>query len=303
MSMSHIAVADLCPRGYTVVDNWILAAPLTIAQKMCIIALRRYAWQGSQCHPSIARLARDTSLSRATVHRTLAQLVRLGLLRIESRAAAGRPSLYVLLPPPAELVGAAELVGVSHHETGVSHHETGVSHHETGVSHHETGVSHHEIGVSHGETPYNNTQYKTQYKTQDNRSRSESESGARALILARWTEVWGARPRRLDEDTVERMDQMLGMHALGQLGDVRRPVAYLRSIEPQEDAPRWSQMAAEQARRAAAEEEARRRAAAEEEAILAAERAAREEWAAMPPEERARWRGYAHWRAMGRGKR
>jgi acyl-CoA reductase-like NAD-dependent aldehyde dehydrogenase len=99
------------------------------------------------------------------------------------------------------------------------------------------------------------------------------------------------------------MDMMLGMHAAGRLGDIQRPVAYLRSIEPQEDAPRWSQMAAEQARRAAAEEEARRRAAAEEEAILAAERAAREAWAAMPPEERARWRGYAHWRAMGRGKR
>ena len=98
------------------------------------------------------------------------------------------------------------------------------------------------------------------------------------------------------------MDQMLGMHALGQLGDVRRPVAYLRAMELHDGGPRWSIIRAEQeaaAQRATQQAQEARQA---EEAILAAERAARAEWAAMPPEERARWRGYAHWRAT-RGRR
>ena len=96
-------IFDVSQRSYTVIDNWLFEAPLSIHEKMTFIALKRHAWSDSKCFPSLRTLAADISSSPDTVSRALRGLMDKGLVRCVSGKEKGVPNVYLVGPFAGEL--------------------------------------------------------------------------------------------------------------------------------------------------------------------------------------------------------
>ena len=96
-------IFDVSQRSYTVIDNWLFDAPLSIHEKMTFIALKRHAWSDSKCFPSLRTLAADISSSPDTVSRALRGLMDKGLVRCVSGKEKGVPNVYLVGPFTGEL--------------------------------------------------------------------------------------------------------------------------------------------------------------------------------------------------------
>ncbi len=68
---------------------------LTPIQKIVMVALKSYDWSGNGCYPSHETLARDLTISRRTVMRTIAALVRAGFVVVSKRP-GGTTNYYTL---------------------------------------------------------------------------------------------------------------------------------------------------------------------------------------------------------------
>lgn len=86
------------PRGFTPVPNVILDSGLSMAARMCYIALASFAWgDKAQCFPGNESLAARMGCHSRTVIRAKQELVEAGLLMV-ARRGLNRTNLYTLVP-------------------------------------------------------------------------------------------------------------------------------------------------------------------------------------------------------------
>lgn len=85
------------PRGFTPVPNVILDSGLSMAARMCYIALASFAWgDKAQCFPGNESLAARMGCHSRTVIRAKQELVEAGLLEV-TRRGLNRTNLYTLV--------------------------------------------------------------------------------------------------------------------------------------------------------------------------------------------------------------
>ena len=82
--------------GFTQLPNFILKDPsLSVGAKVTYAMFISYAWHNESCFPGQERLAQDMGLSRVRVTQLIAELERVGLVKIQRRG-QGRTNLYTI---------------------------------------------------------------------------------------------------------------------------------------------------------------------------------------------------------------
>ena len=236
-------IFDVSQRSYTVIDNWLFEAPLSIHEKMTFIALKRHAWSDSKCFPSLRTLAADISSSPDTVSRALRGLMDKGLVRCVSGKEKGVPNVYLVGPFAGELAPEIQdaieksnkilkiTEGTADSGRGTADSGRGVPQTAAGGTA-DSGRGAADSGSKKEEEKKRNLSlsYSLSQKTDDDDKRQTRET---TLILDLWKKTWGPLPGKVDAETIRAMDFMLGLHREEKIKP-RSALAYLAKCSPPE---------------------------------------------------------------------
>ena len=236
-------IFDVSQRSYTVIDNWLFEAPLSIHEKMTFIALKRHAWSDSKCFPSLRTLAADISSSPDTVSRALRGLMDKGLVRCVSGKEKGVPNVYLVGPFAGELAPEIQdaieksnkilkiTEGTADSGRGTADSGRGVPQTAAGGTA-DSGRGAADSGSKKEEEKKRDLSlsYSLSQKTDDDDKRQTRET---TLILDLWKKTWGPLPGKVDAETIRAMDFMLGLHREEKLKP-RSALAYLAKCSPPE---------------------------------------------------------------------